>query len=169
MTTFPNGRHDDQVDSTAQMLDWFKRGAGPSSNAGIFELYRQRAEELRRGETRPGRMVRLRAPAGVGAVQLLQGSPGRCQPTARRDVGVGRRAAIGGGVGKGGRPRLDQLAEAASTNPHFTVTLAKWRGPSLRGTNLARPVVLARRARSSGARRDANVRHHGVEPFGRVF
>jgi hypothetical protein len=30
------------------MLDWFKRGAGPSSNTGIFELYRQRAEELRR-------------------------------------------------------------------------------------------------------------------------
>ena len=73
ITTFPNGRHDDQVDSTAQMLDWFKRGSGPSSNAGIFELYRQRAEELRRGEARPGRLVRLRAPVGVGAVQLLSG------------------------------------------------------------------------------------------------
>jgi len=47
ITTFPNGRHDDQVDSTAQMLDWFKRGSGPSSDAGIFELYRQRAEEAR--------------------------------------------------------------------------------------------------------------------------
>jgi hypothetical protein len=32
LTTF-NGRYDDQVDSTAQMLDWFKRGAGPASNA----------------------------------------------------------------------------------------------------------------------------------------
>jgi predicted phage terminase large subunit-like protein len=73
MTTFPNGRHDDQVDSTAQLLDWFKRGSGPSSNAGIFELYRQRAEELRRGEPRPGRLVRLRAPRGVGAVQTLSG------------------------------------------------------------------------------------------------
>jgi hypothetical protein len=50
MTTFHNGRHDDQVDSTAQMLDWFKRGNGPSSNAGIFELYRQRAEQLRQGQ-----------------------------------------------------------------------------------------------------------------------
>jgi predicted phage terminase large subunit-like protein len=38
LTVFPNGRHDDQVDSTAQLLDWFKRGAGPSSNVGIFEL-----------------------------------------------------------------------------------------------------------------------------------
>jgi hypothetical protein len=34
LTSFPNGRHDDQVDLTAQMLDWFKRGAGPRSNAG---------------------------------------------------------------------------------------------------------------------------------------
>ena len=75
LTTFPNGRHDDQVDSTAQMLDWFKRGSGPSTNAGIFELYRQRAEELRRGQPMPSRQVRLPAPpAGVGAVQLLSGT-----------------------------------------------------------------------------------------------
>jgi hypothetical protein len=72
LAVFPNGKHDDQVDSTAQMLDWFKRGSGPSSNAGIFELYRQRAEELRRGQA-PGPPVRLRAPRGVGAVQLLSG------------------------------------------------------------------------------------------------
>ena len=69
----PNGRHDDQVDSTAQLLDWFKRGAGASSNAGIFELYRQLAEEARHGQE-PGPQVRLRAPPGVGAVQLLSGS-----------------------------------------------------------------------------------------------
>ena len=58
------------------MLDWFKRGSGPSTNAGIFELYRQRAEELRRGQPMPSRQVRLRAPlpAGVGAVQLLSGT-----------------------------------------------------------------------------------------------
>jgi len=54
------------------MLDWFKRGSGPSSNAGIFALYRQRAEELGRGQA-PGRLVRLRAPRGVGAVQTLSG------------------------------------------------------------------------------------------------
>ena len=24
LTAFPNAKHDDQVDSTAQMLDWFK-------------------------------------------------------------------------------------------------------------------------------------------------
>ena len=73
ITTFPNGRHDDQVDSTAQMLDWFKQaGSGvPTTHAGIFEYYRQLAERLRQGDELAGPMVRLRAPAGVGAVQTL--------------------------------------------------------------------------------------------------
>jgi predicted phage terminase large subunit-like protein len=43
MTVFPNGKHDDQVDSTAQFLDWFKK---PFPNQGIYEYYRQRAQEL---------------------------------------------------------------------------------------------------------------------------
>jgi predicted phage terminase large subunit-like protein len=71
LTSFPNGRHDDQVDSTAQMLDWFKRGVGPSSNAGIFELYRQRAEEVRRQQARPEQRVRLRVPPGIGRMNML--------------------------------------------------------------------------------------------------
>jgi hypothetical protein len=54
------------------MLDWFKRGSSPISGAGIFELYRQRAEELRRGQA-PGPPVRLRAVRGVSCVQLLSG------------------------------------------------------------------------------------------------
>ena len=33
LTVFPKGKHDDQVDSTAQMLDWFKR-AGQSRRTG---------------------------------------------------------------------------------------------------------------------------------------
>jgi predicted phage terminase large subunit-like protein len=45
LTAFPKGKHDDQVDSTAQMLDWLKRaGSGPSSNAGIYQLYKELAE-----------------------------------------------------------------------------------------------------------------------------
>ena len=43
MTVFPKGKHDDQVDSTAQFLEWFKT---PMPGWGIFEYYRQRAEEL---------------------------------------------------------------------------------------------------------------------------
>jgi predicted phage terminase large subunit-like protein len=72
MTVLPNGKHDDQVDSTAQMLDWFRRGAGPTSNAGIFELYRQRAEGLHRGQM-PGPAVRPCAPRGDSHVQLFSG------------------------------------------------------------------------------------------------
>ena len=50
MTVFPNGRHDDQVDSTAQMLDWFKQAdSGPSSNAGIWYLYKERYEAQQAG------------------------------------------------------------------------------------------------------------------------
>jgi predicted phage terminase large subunit-like protein len=71
LTNFPKGKHDDQVDSTAQMLDWFKRGAGPSSNAGIFELYRMRAEELRRQQAAGERRVRLRVPQGIGRMNML--------------------------------------------------------------------------------------------------
>ena len=55
------------------MLDWFKRGSGPGPNSGIFEYYRMLAEGQHRGEAWPGRLIRLRAPAGVGAVQLLSG------------------------------------------------------------------------------------------------
>ena len=54
------------------MLDWYKQGAGgPTSNRGIFELYRQRAEELRRGEAEDRRRVRLRVPQGIGRMNLL--------------------------------------------------------------------------------------------------
>jgi predicted phage terminase large subunit-like protein len=43
MTVFPNGKHDDQVDSTAQFLDWFKK---PFPCQGIYEYTRRRAKEL---------------------------------------------------------------------------------------------------------------------------
>ena len=43
MAVFPNGKYDDQVDSTSQALDWFKNGIGEHP---IFELYRQEAEAL---------------------------------------------------------------------------------------------------------------------------
>jgi predicted phage terminase large subunit-like protein len=71
LTSFPKGRHHDQVDSTAQMLDWFKRGSVPSSDAGIFELYRQRAEALRRQQAAGERRVRLRVPPGIGHRNML--------------------------------------------------------------------------------------------------
>jgi len=53
------------------MLDWFKRGSGPSSNAGIFELYRRRAEEARGQQAHRDRRVRLRVPPGIGRMNML--------------------------------------------------------------------------------------------------
>ena len=55
LTVFPKGKHDDQVDSTAQMLDWFKRGSGPSSNAGIYPLYKERYEAQQAGAAQSAR------------------------------------------------------------------------------------------------------------------
>ena len=43
LTAFPNGKHDDQVDSTAQALDWFKQA---SREPGILGYYRMLAQEL---------------------------------------------------------------------------------------------------------------------------
>jgi phage terminase large subunit-like protein len=40
MTAFPRGRHDDQVDSTAQMLDWFKRG-GQEPQDWMWQMYKE--------------------------------------------------------------------------------------------------------------------------------
>ena len=45
LLAFPNGRHDDQADSTAQALDWFRQRA---SEPGILAYYRGLVEELDR-------------------------------------------------------------------------------------------------------------------------
>jgi predicted phage terminase large subunit-like protein len=67
ITVFPKGKHDDQVDSTAQFLDWFKK---PMPHWGIYEATRRRAEKLKHPEQF---YVRLKAPAGIGSVQTFSG------------------------------------------------------------------------------------------------
>jgi predicted phage terminase large subunit-like protein len=67
MSVFPKGKHDDQVDSTAQFLEWFKR---PFPGQGIFEYYRMMAEELKQPDPL---YVRLKAPPGIDAVQTFSG------------------------------------------------------------------------------------------------
>jgi len=76
MTVFPNGKHDDQVDSTAQFLDWVKK---PFPGQNIFELYQREAEKLKHQrepeKRKPPRPVnvRVKAPPGTGAVQTFSG------------------------------------------------------------------------------------------------
>ena len=50
MTVFPNGKHDDQVDSTAQFLDWFKK---PFPGQGIFDYYRRLEPAANRNPSKP--------------------------------------------------------------------------------------------------------------------
>jgi hypothetical protein len=52
LTVFPNGKHDDQADSTAQFLDWFKT---PMPHWGIFEHARQVAEAAGYQKPQPAR------------------------------------------------------------------------------------------------------------------
>jgi hypothetical protein len=60
LTAFPKGKHDDQVDATAQMLDWFKKaGGGPTSNAGIWHLYKERYEAQQAGASQTSKLPPL--------------------------------------------------------------------------------------------------------------
>jgi hypothetical protein len=71
MTIFPNGRHDDQVDSTAQILDWYKI---PIPGAGMLQFYREQAEAIN-GIRSPATTTRLRAPAGISNAYGSSGRP----------------------------------------------------------------------------------------------
>jgi hypothetical protein len=42
LTTFPNGKFDDQADSTSQALDWYKKNG---SWGGIFALWKEEYEK----------------------------------------------------------------------------------------------------------------------------
>jgi predicted phage terminase large subunit-like protein len=70
MSVFPKGKHDDQVDSTAQFLDWFKK---PFPGQGLFEFMRMQAECLRNPLNLERYRVRLQAPHGIGSVQTFSG------------------------------------------------------------------------------------------------
>jgi predicted phage terminase large subunit-like protein len=69
MTVFPNGKHDDQVDSTAQFLDWFKR---PFPNQGYYEWARRQAERYRNPDNPERFRVLLEGPIGA-SVQTFSG------------------------------------------------------------------------------------------------
>ena len=45
IVTFPNGKYDDQVDSTSQALDWFKNSA-TNFTPGLIEWEKQEASKL---------------------------------------------------------------------------------------------------------------------------
>jgi predicted phage terminase large subunit-like protein len=80
LTMFPNGRFDDQVDSTAQALAWTK--VRPA-NWGLLEYYRELNEKRNRDPKTEGPMVRLLAPIGIGGAQVLSGKQAIYSASAR--------------------------------------------------------------------------------------
>jgi predicted phage terminase large subunit-like protein len=71
LQAFPNGRYDDQVDSTSQALEWINtRGREP----GIIGYYRQLHEEKTRAAQAPsGATIKLRPPQHGMQIQLSGG------------------------------------------------------------------------------------------------
>jgi len=73
LTVFPNGKYDDQADSTAQFLDWFKT---PFVGQNVFELYRREfeaAEERRKPQ--PAKTV-----YAVGSMEWAAERRNRAEP-----------------------------------------------------------------------------------------
>src|SRR5947208_6782744 len=64
MTVFPKGKHDDQVDSTAQFLDWYKK---PFPGQGHYEYMRQRAQELQQ----PDKPQPIKPVWAIGSMEWL--------------------------------------------------------------------------------------------------
>ncbi len=52
LTSFPNGRHDDQVDSTTQALAWLKAKAG-TGEQGWIEYAKEQLELMRKEDDAP--------------------------------------------------------------------------------------------------------------------
>jgi predicted phage terminase large subunit-like protein len=70
LSVFPNGKHDDQADSTAQFLDWCKKRG---RNDGYYEWLQITAEGYRNAERdRERHRVLLEGPLGT-SVQTLSG------------------------------------------------------------------------------------------------
>jgi predicted phage terminase large subunit-like protein len=83
LTTFPNGKYDDQVDSTSQALDWFKQH-GMTPSYWFIEYYEREAKKISAEEQRafepPPEEPKLAAPSGpvtytVGGVTQKSGGP----------------------------------------------------------------------------------------------
>lgn len=78
LTTFPNGKYDDQADSTSQALAWTKQRP---PGWGCFEYMRREAEKvIRRAEDTGPTMVTLRVPTGASTVYTMSGRQALVKP-----------------------------------------------------------------------------------------
>jgi predicted phage terminase large subunit-like protein len=65
LAVFPKGKHNDQVDSTSQFLDWFNT---PMPSWGIFEVTRRQAEKLPPCERIP-KFERVKPRYAIGSME----------------------------------------------------------------------------------------------------
>jgi predicted phage terminase large subunit-like protein len=72
LTTFPNAKNDDQVDSTVNALAWSTQEATKPS-MGIYHYYRLEAEKLNQKQESEGKMTRVRIPPGASHWYLITG------------------------------------------------------------------------------------------------
>ena len=89
LTLFPNGRHDDQVDSSSQALDYIS--ANRFSGWAVMEYYRREAME--RSDPNKGDIVTFRIPPGATEFRAQDGTVYRPDAdgllrVARADVGI---------------------------------------------------------------------------------
>jgi predicted phage terminase large subunit-like protein len=74
---FPKGRYDDQVDSTSQALDWFKRHC-MNEGYGLLEFYKQEKEKMKLEQGTTTIPSSRPCPCGGVMSQIVSGSL-RCQ------------------------------------------------------------------------------------------
>jgi hypothetical protein len=122
LTGFPNGKHDDQADSTAQFLDWFKM---PFPGRGIFELYACRPSNCDAGRAPGSACWRHPASAPCKSSQAdtsmsASTAPSNCRPKMPNTI-----SATAGPNSQNGQPRtrFDRMS------PHQSVpvcTARRW-------------------------------------------
>jgi predicted phage terminase large subunit-like protein len=84
LTTFPNSKYDDQVDSTSQALAWTKRR---SSALAWIEFMRRQVEAQRPGAS-PTVIVRLKPAVATSSVYTMSGLQIPARPDGTFDLGV---------------------------------------------------------------------------------
>jgi hypothetical protein len=140
----PKGKHDDQVDSTAQFLDWFKK---PFPGQGIFEYYRP-ARGGGRGALQTANPNNL-GPGSCGMasrdeqIELNRGSP----LTGQRNAGAGTELDVARGT-EGSNPACSATESVSAVNFEVAGEVASRSGIIRRGI-FARDIALPGSSSSS--------------------
>jgi len=127
MTVFPKGKYDDQVDSTAQFLDWLNT---PMPQAGAFEFMRREAEKARAAE-RTTLFQTAKPEFAIGSMEWRPSSSGR---KTMRSVTRAQSLAVSGMLRPGERyPQGYSSKGHDATRPKYLSQVAIPNSPCRRG------------------------------------